>query len=368
MSAAMDERELLSKPGDTILETLEEMKMTQAELAKRIGKTPSKINDLITGKEPITVTTAVQLEKVLGIDAQFWLNRETLYREKLARIEQEEALEESMDWLAQLPVSKLREYGYIKSLRKGTSMVYEFLKFFAVDSPKEWEIVYVGNYVKTSFRRSQAYAMALGSMTAWLRLGEIELRKMNLPEFNKDDFKICLEQVRGLVEEHPEDFPAQLQVISSQAGVAVVYTVNLPNAPISGAARWISGQPVIQLTDRYKSNDHFWFTFFHEAGHILLHGKKEVFIEDFEGYDFDQEKEEEANQFAEEWLLPKSFIEDVPAGEITAKDIRRIARMYRTHPAIVLGRLQKLDLLGHAFGTELRMKVVLDYYINKDNQ
>ena len=82
MSKLKDERELLSKPGDTILETIEHIKMSQVELAERMGKTPSKINDLISGKEPITRVTAFQLEKVLGIDAQFWLNREMLYREK----------------------------------------------------------------------------------------------------------------------------------------------------------------------------------------------------------------------------------------------------------------------------------------------
>ena len=87
------ERELLSPPGDDILETIENIKMSQAELADRLSKTPSKVHDLITGKEPVTYNTALQLEKVLGIDAQFWLNREMNYRTKLARIEQEEALE-----------------------------------------------------------------------------------------------------------------------------------------------------------------------------------------------------------------------------------------------------------------------------------
>jgi len=99
--ASKDERELLSKPGDTILETIGHIKMSQAELAERLGKTPSKVNDIISGKEPITVNTALQLEKVLNIDAQFWLNREMIYREKLSRIEQEEALDECKDWLKQ---------------------------------------------------------------------------------------------------------------------------------------------------------------------------------------------------------------------------------------------------------------------------
>lgn len=64
--------------------------MSKAELADCLGQTQSKVDDLISGKEPIEYKTALQLEKVLGIDAQYWLNREGNYRTRLARLEQEE--------------------------------------------------------------------------------------------------------------------------------------------------------------------------------------------------------------------------------------------------------------------------------------
>jgi HTH-type transcriptional regulator / antitoxin HigA len=80
-------KELLSPPGDTIQETIDAMGMRQNKLAERMGKTESKINDIIKGKEPISVDTALKLELVLGIPAKFWLTRETNYREELARIE-----------------------------------------------------------------------------------------------------------------------------------------------------------------------------------------------------------------------------------------------------------------------------------------
>lgn len=360
-----DERELLSKPGDTILETLEHIKMSQAELAERMGKTASKINDIISGKEPITVNTALQLEKVLNIQAQFWLNREMLYREKLSRIEQEEALEECLDWLKEQPIKELKKCGYIKTEKSGTKMASELLQFYGVASPVQWENIYVQEYANANFRKSPAYKTALSSMSAWLRIGEVEIKKMNLPEYDKEKFKEILKQIKHLAKSHPEDFAIQLQKLCAQAGVAVVYTPNLPQAPISGATRWIGGNPIIQLTDRYNSNDQFWFTFFHESGHILLHGKKDVFIESFKGHDLDPVKEEEANKFAGDWLLPDSFINELPEGKITEKDIRRIARLYETHPAIVLGRLYNLGKLPYTFGTGLRMKVLLDPIIYK---
>ena len=359
-----DERELLSKPGDTILDTLEHLKMTQAELAERMGKTSSKINDIISGKEPVTVTTALQLEKVLGIEAKFWLNREMQYREKLSRLDQEDALEECKAWLNVQPLKELKKCGYLKSKQAGAAMVEECLQFYGVVSPVQWESLYLSHYVSANFRKSHVHQTALGSMAAWLRIGEIEMRKLNPGEYSKDIFKTSLLEIHKLIRSHPEDFAIILQRLCLEAGVALVYTMCISKAPISGAARWVGGNPLIQLTDRYKSNDHFWFTFFHEVGHIFLHGKKDVFMEDFDGYTYDEKKENEANEFANKWLLPEEFINDVPA-TITEKDILQIARKYNTHPAVVLGRLQYKKLVDYTFGKGLRVKVVLDDVINK---
>jgi addiction module HigA family antidote len=359
------ERELLSKPGDTILETIEYMKMSQSELAGRMGKTPSKINDLISGKEPITVNTALQLEKVLAIDAKFWLNREMQYREKLTRIEQEEALEECIEWLNKQPIKELKKYGYLKTDKVGTEMVAECLQFYGVASVSQWESIYVDDYVSTSFRKSQVHQSILSSMTAWLRIGEIEMRKIkNIADYDKDAFKQSLTGIRRLVKDHPEDFATRLQQECLMAGVIVIYVMCISKAPISGAARWIGKTPLIQLTDRYKSNDHFWFTFYHEAGHLLLHGRKEVFIEDFDEFKSDPDKETEADEFANKWLLPGDVTEEVSL-QPTEKEIKQVARKYQTHPAIVLGRLQHLKIVPFSFGVSLKLKVVLDDVINK---
>jgi len=356
-------RELLTKPGDTILETIEFLRMSQAELAERIGKTPAKVNDLISGKAPISVNTAMQLEKVLGIDMQFWLNREMHYREKLARIEQDELLEQNIDWLKKQPIKELQKFGYLKSGALRTQMVEECLQFYGVASPVQWETVYVQNYTQTSFRKSSAHQTLFSSMAAWLRIGELKLRKQQLPAFNKERFKIALSEIKTLVASQPEDFPTRLQDLCNQAGVAVIYSTSLPKAPISGAARWVGGTPLIQITDRYKTNDHFWFTFFHEAGHILLHGKKDIFIEELEGIENDKGKEQEANDFARDWLLPDSFLNQIENGHIDEKIVRRIAREFATHPAIVVGRLQNLNKAPHSFGANLKIKINLDYFI-----
>lgn len=363
-----DERELLSKPGDTILETLEHLRMTQSELADRMGKTASKINDIISSKEPITIATALQLEKVLGIDAKFWVNREALYREKIARIEEAEEFEACLDWVRLQPYKQLSDKGYIKSTKPNTEMVSEMLGFYGVANIDQWKELYPNKYASTQFRKSSFHDVALGAIAAWMRIGEIEKLKMNLPEFNKEAFKDALQEIKIVVRKHPENFAEKLREICLNVGVAVVYSPCLPKAPVSGAVRWVGGNPLIQITDRYKTNDNFWFTFFHEVGHIFLHGKKEIFIEEFEGYILDEQRENEANTFAANQLLPDAFLGVLPE-RITEEAIRQVARTYQTHPAIVLGRLQKLGKLHPSFGKGLQAKINLNEFIshNKSN-
>ena len=352
------DRVFLSKPGDTILDTIETLKMTQAELAERMGKTPSKINDLITGKEPITINTALQLETVLGLPASFMLKREANYRERLARIEEEEKLSCWIPWAQFHPVKELKKCGFISTADTGHATVKELLKFYGIATPQQWESIYLQQYTSARFRKSEAFETKGASITSWLRMGEIEMNKLQLPEYNKDVFKQVVSDVRDLVMKHPENFAKQLQQKCMNAGVALVYTQCLPKAPVSGAARWVGGNPLIQLSDRYKTNDHFWFTFYHEAGHILLHGKKEVFLEEVEDHTLDEEKETEADRFASKWLLPDEFENDIKH-PVSEKNIMDVARKYRTHPGIVVGRLQKIKAVPYSFGYGLKEKLSL---------
>jgi len=363
-SKIKDERDLLSKPGDTILETLECMRMSQVALAKRMGRTPSKVNDIISGKEPITTVTALQLEKVLGIDAQFWLNREMLYREQLTRLDEEETLMQYMGWLKMQPVKELKKLGYLKSDRLSVATVHECLKFYGVVAPMQWEALYVDEYVSAKYKNRVEHEGALGALSAWLPIGEIEMRKWALKPYNKEVFKESLQAIRKLVSGQAEHWADSMQDLCRQAGVALVFTDCISKVPIGGAVRWVGGHPLIQMASSYTSNDRFWYTFFHEAAHVLLHGRKEVFLEHFEGYVPDAALEKEADAYAHKMLLPvdiKSELKD----RITEQNICDIAQKYTTHPAIVLGRLQHLGLVPVNFGNALKIRVSLGHGMNK---
>jgi addiction module HigA family antidote len=82
-------------PGETLLDTIKALGMPQAELAERTGSPKKTINKIIKGKAPITPDTALQLERVLGVSAAaFWNNLEKNYRETLARLAEQERLQE----------------------------------------------------------------------------------------------------------------------------------------------------------------------------------------------------------------------------------------------------------------------------------
>lgn len=354
------ERELLSPPGDTIQESLEELGMSQAELAERIGRPKEKVNDIIKGREPISTPTAHKLEKVLGIPASFWLNRESEYRRQRYEVEQKEFLQNCIEWLQKFPVGEMKKLGVLPNQKEKPVLVDALLAFFGVATPKEWSRIYVEQEVSVAFRISLANTQNPEATSVWLRMAELAAKELTLKDYDKGRFKKSLAQVKDLAFEHPEDFAEQLQAICADCGVAVVYVPKLPKAPISGATRWFRKKPLIMMSGRYKTNDHFWFTFFHEAGHILLHRKKDIFLEDVEGTEENQQKEEEANDFAMNWLLPAEELNEILAvTPLTDEAIEAFAKKFRTPAGVIIGQLQHKGYLIYSVGNHWRTKVEL---------
>ena len=354
------QKEILSPPGDTIQETIDFIGMSQAELAERIGRPKEKLNDIIKGREPITLKTAILLERVLGIPISLWMERERIYREEVARIEQQEFLENGIDWLDKFPVRELKKKGWLPDLRNKVELVDSLLKFFGIASPKQWEEIYISESVSVSFKVSLANTQSPHAISAWMRIGELKSIKNKLPEFDKIAFKDALDDIKKLVIKQPKNFKEQLQEICAKCGVAIIYTPCLPKAPISGATWWRGKNPIIQLSGRYKTNDSFWFAFYHESGHILKHGKKEIFLEDIEGSPVDQQKEMEANQFAQKYLFPKSALKSLTEKiQINEKDIIAYARKYETHPAIIIGQLQHNHIIKYSYGNNFKISINL---------
>lgn len=351
-------KKILSPPGDTIQETIDTIGMTQAELAERMGRPKEKVNYIIKGREPISINTAIQLERVLGIPISFWMERERIYREALARIQQESTLEKMVDWMRSFPIRELKKWGWLPKVRDQVRLSEALLGFFGVASQKEWERIYIDDKISVAFRLSLAYTKSPQAMSAWLRIGELEVSGLQLSDFDRKKFLITLDSIKALVMNQPEDFNTQLKLRCGECGVAVIYTQCLPKAPINGATRWVYGHPIIQLSDRYKRNDQFWFSFYHEAGHILLHGKKDVFLDD--GHTSDPVKEQEANTFALKYLFPKNLEDEIKSyKQLSGEILIELAAKYRTHPGIIVAQLQRRKMINYYDGVDFFEKVSL---------
>ncbi|MBP9211069.1 MAG: ImmA/IrrE family metallo-endopeptidase [Saprospiraceae bacterium] len=296
-------KSLLSPPGDTIQEHIDYIGMSQAELAERMGRPKEKINDLIKGRDPITTATAFQLEKVLGIPSGFWLKREKTYRQELYELQEQVKLGKEGDWLRAFPVNEITKLGWIPDSKEKHHLVNSLLKFFSVASVSDWEKIYLGNKVSTTFRLSLAHIQNPHAVSAWLRRGEIQASELTVEKFDKTRFNKALSEIKELAFLKPDNFARHLQTICANCGVALVFTPNFLQAPVGGATRWFHNKPIIQMPFQDKTTEQFWFTFFHEAAHLILHGKRDVFLENVEGIETDHRKEEEANAFAVKILL-----------------------------------------------------------------
>ena len=282
----------LVAPGEVLEDYLESLGMTQAELAARTGLTKKTINEIIKGKSPITPETALRLERSLGRPAHFWNNLERQFQEDRTRLAEEGRLQLHLGWLKKVPVQQMVKLGWVPKAVDKISQLKVVLQFFGVASPDQWMNVW--QEYQVAYRQTKRMASCAEAVSAWLRKGEIEARQIVCPPFNLKRFNEVLEMIRDLTIEPPDVFQHRLIELCASAGVAVVFVPELPHTGVYGATRWIGDKAVIQLSLRYKSNDHLWFTFFHEAGHIVKHGRREIFIE---GNGLDDQKKEEANAF-----------------------------------------------------------------------
>ncbi len=344
----------VSVPGETLEEVLADRGMSQAEFAERTGRPKKTINEIVNGKAAITPETALQFERVLGIPAGFWIAREQNYREALARAKERLELEKHVDWLEKVPYRAMVNLGWIPDHREKGRQLEEVLRFFAVASPSSWRDVWGA---LPAFRRSTAFESEPAAVAAWLRKGEMEAAHQEPAEYDADAFKRALERVRSLTRKLPNDFASIVAHECNAAGVCVAFVPELPGTRLWGATRWLTPtRALIQLSLRYKTDDHLWFTFFHEAGHILLHSRREVFLE----HDEDEKsgKESEADAFAQEWLIPGSRYRVFRRlGAFSCAAASRFAFELGIAPGIVVGRLQHDGHLERTQCNDLKRKI-----------
>jgi addiction module HigA family antidote len=350
----------VSHPGETLREKLEELQISPKEFAVRCNKAETIISEVLNGKRSITPDLAIHFETVTKIPASFWLKRQNSYNEAKARNEHQDLLTAATGWARSFPYTDMVKKGWLPAARKAQEKAAALFDFFAISSHQAWENFYLNGSLPASFRISLAHANAPHAISAWLRRGDVEAANLTAPRYDKKALKSALPALKAVMARQPADYQAQAQKILLATGVKLVFTPCVAKAPVNGVARWIekNSTPLIQISNRYRRNDIFWFSLFHEIGHILLHGRKAVFLENVQYEGADQQKEDQANAFAVSWTLTTAQQEQVlEALPLTDDGIRALAQTFGTHPAIIVGRLRRLGVYGHFEGQDLIVKL-----------
>ncbi len=347
-------------PGVTLSEKLKETGMSIKEFAVRTSKPEKTIFAVINGKSSVTSDMAVAFESVTKIPAHFWLNKQRTYDEYLARERREEQLASAYQWARSFPLAKMINLGWIAEAKTMEEKVKSLFSFFQVSTEKAWEDYYLNQQLRVAFRISLNNTKEPHAISAWLRQGELQAAERTVSSYSDKGLREAIPAMKELCIRHPKDFAVRLQDICAEIGVKLVYTPCLPKAPINGSTRWINDTPCIQITGRHKRNDIFWFTFFHELGHILLHGKKDIFLETVDYTDMQRKKEEEADEFASKILLSQTEEDEIIGnGDFSEAAIIQYAKRFRTHPGIIVGRLQHQKVISFTKDSHLIEKIDL---------
>jgi HTH-type transcriptional regulator/antitoxin HigA len=304
---------------------------------------------LLRGTTELTANIAEKLTVVLGGSVTFWLSREAQYRNDLRRREAFEGRE----WVRNLPVKDMIAFGWL-----GANPRHELkacLEFFGVPDVSTWQRTYADVLSNVALRTSATFTSNPAAVAAWLRFGELKSTKVPCASWDALAFRKVLGDARALTrKKKPSAFLRDLQELCASCGVAVVVARAPNGCRASGATRFIApDKALLLLSFRYLSDDHFWFTFFHEAGHLLLHGPRMLFLE---GVDLATNQEAEANAFAADLLIPPHAHAAFSQLRPELRAIATFARDIGISPGIVVGQLQHSGRLPRNHWNDLKVR------------
>jgi HTH-type transcriptional regulator/antitoxin HigA len=347
-------------PGEYLEEVLDEIGMSKAELARRMGRPVTKISAIFKGEKAITPETAMQLEKVVGVPANIWLGMEYEYRLALARQAEEKQIAAEIKLLTPFCYSELAKQGVVEKLTSRREKVRELQRFFGVSSLLNVSSGGVLRY-QPAFRVGKGGTAAVKphAVASWLRMGEVFADRIDCKPFDRVKLEEALGEIRALTLQHPREFQQGLRDRLAGCGIALVIVPHFPGTKAHGATFWLSDEKaVLMLTIRRRWADIFWFSLFHELGHILLHGGRRETIIEVESFTAKQQaREDEADAFARELLVPPtSYKHFVDGGNFYPISVAAFAREICIDAGILVGRLQHDQHLRPQWGNQLRTK------------
>ena len=331
-------------PGETIKEQLATRGIHQKEFAIRMALSEKHISQLLNGKVQLTQHVALCLESVLGIPAKFWNALEANYRENLARVDAERAMELDEAIVGKMPYARIASLEWVSSTKKIQEKVASLRAFFGVARLEQLDNLRIPGiaYRKVGTSEDIDYTLA-----CWSQKARLEAQKMEVEPIDIKKLKKSITDIRKLTVQPPNVFCDQLCKIMANCGVALVFLPHIGGSFLHGASFVDGKHIVVGLTVRGKYADKFWFSLFHELHHVLEgHIHSDVIREDHE---------RTADAFAQDVLIPEAdYCDFISKSDTRKASIVSFAQKVGIAPGIVLGRLQKDNIVRYSEHSKLK--------------
>lgn len=296
-------------PGEYLAEVLESKGMSQAELARRIGRPIQAINEIVKGAKAITPATALQFERALSVPAQIWTGLESRYQLIKARLEEKRQLEKESAYLEATPYRQLAELNCVKKDADKEQKVRELHRFYGVSSLANLPRIkaYGESFRWGGMRMRDASNFALA---AWIRCAELRAAEVPVETFDKRKLRRSLGDIRALRAlsgKEPDAIAgaavAELTKILARCGVALILLPHFPKTRARTVTFWMKSDRavlVVGVEGEGRRPDLRWSGLFHAIGHLALHGKKTFIDGDKVARSpvREEKKEKEADDFA----------------------------------------------------------------------
>jgi HTH-type transcriptional regulator/antitoxin HigA len=326
-------------PGETIKELLVDKGMNQEELAIRCGCSAKHVSEVLSGKKRISSNFANSLEYVFGIPTEFWINLQGNYDKKIIELENETQItdeefkifDDLKDVVKYCEKALIIEHGLNKSLT-----LLNMRKFLNVNN-----LLSIPNLPiqQVAFRGSSKLKVNVNVLFAWKRICEFLTEKVEpIASFDKELLKTKFDEIKKTMFLDPNEMVQKLKSIFLECGVVFDVVRNFTGAPVQGYIQKKNNKVILCMTIRQSFSDIFWFTLFHEIGHLINDDFKDMYID----YNFIESNEEKnADDFAKNTLINDDDYRNFKkAGEFDYGSISRFANSQNVKPGIVIGRIQ----------------------------
>lgn len=335
-------------PGFTIKEQLEDRFLTQKEFALRMEMSEKHISKLINGEVILTPEMAIRLEMVLGIEASFWLNLEARYREKIEKIKLKNSMDEDIKLINNFPYNEMVSMQWIEKANSNEEKVINLRKFFEVN---RLGLLFENEKINVLYRRININDKSNYFLLTWAQKAKLEARNVIVKSINIEGLKKEIIKLRGMTFLDPKIFCPKIVEIMSNYGIALIFLPHIKGTYLHGATFYDKNKIVVGLTVRGKDADKFWFSLFHEIGHIILGHINEDYYEDMEL---------EANNFAQNILIPDDeFKLFISKNDFTERNIIEFSNKINIDYGIVVGRLQKDGYISYSKYNNLKTKYMI---------